>query len=138
MPSCLAICASGRESVISHASAASRPALLAYLAYHRHQSYSRQSLIEIFWPESEPQTGRYNLSNALSSLRNPLEPPGVPGGSVIIAERFSVELNAEAVTTDVAAFEQALRTGRRVTCMPPPPPEPSEQYLAFLIRSLIG
>jgi DNA-binding SARP family transcriptional activator len=74
----------------------------ALLAYHRHQSHSRESLIEIFWPESEPETGRHNLSNALSSLRNQLEPPGVPGGSVIIADRFSVQLNPEAVTTDVA------------------------------------
>src|SRR5438477_8473030 len=84
-------------------------ALLAYLAYHRHQSHSRETLIELFWPESEPETGRHNLSNALSSLRGQLEPPGVPGGTVIIADRFSVELNPDAVTTDVVAFEQALR-----------------------------
>lgn len=83
--------------------------LLAYLAYHRHQSHSRAALIEIFWPESEQETGRHNLSNALSSLRSQLEPPGIPSGTVIIADRFSVELNSEAVSTDVAEFEQGLR-----------------------------
>jgi DNA-binding SARP family transcriptional activator len=84
-------------------------ALLAYLAYHRHQSPTREALIERFWPDTEPETGRHNLSNALSSLRHQLEPPGVPGGAVIIADRFSVELNPDAVATDVAEFEQALR-----------------------------
>lgn len=83
--------------------------LLAYLAYHRDRSHSRETLIELFWPNSEPEAGRHNLSNALSSLRNQLELPGMPGGSVIIADRFSVELNSDAVITDVVVFEQALR-----------------------------
>src|SRR5437667_11082165 len=76
-------------------------ALLAYLAYHRHQSHTREVLIELFWPDSEMETGRHNLSNALSSLRSQLEPPGVLAGAVIIADRFSVELNPDAFTTDV-------------------------------------
>src|SRR5579859_4950738 len=64
-------------------------ALLAYLAYYRHQSHSRESLIERFWPDGEPEGRRHTLCNALSSLRNQLEPPGVLNGSVIIADRFS-------------------------------------------------
>jgi DNA-binding SARP family transcriptional activator len=84
-------------------------ALLAYLTYHLHQSHSREALVEFLWPDGEIETGRHNLSNALSSLRNQLEPPGVLAGTVIIADRFSVELNSDAVTTDVAEFEQALR-----------------------------
>ena len=109
MASSLAMCASGRERHITRFRSQQTGALLAYLAYHRH---SRASLIEIFWSESEsesePETGRHHLSNALSSLRNQVEPPGVPGGSVSIADRFSGELNPEAVTTDAAEFEQAL------------------------------
>jgi hypothetical protein len=42
----------------------------------------------------------------------------------------------EAVTTDVAEFEQALRPGPEGNVMPPP--EPLEQCLAFLIPSLTG
>src|SRR5579871_6938012 len=109
------LCVPQRERHITRFRSQQTGALLADRAYHRHQSHSRESLIEIFWPESEPETGRHNLSNALSSLRNQLEPPGVPGGSVIIADCFSVERNPEAVTTDVAEFAQVLRPRRTVT-----------------------
>ncbi len=53
--------------------------------------------------------GRHNLSVALSSLRQQLEPPGIPDGAVLVAERFSVRLDPSAVTTDVSEFEVALR-----------------------------
>lgn len=76
--------------------------LLAYLAYHRQQSHSRDVLIEMFWPDTTMESGRHNLSHALSSLRNQLEPPGVPAGAVIVADRFAIELNLDAFTTDVA------------------------------------
>jgi DNA-binding SARP family transcriptional activator len=86
-------------------------ALLAYLAYHRHRSHLRDQLVELLWPECDPQAGRSNLSRELSGLRHQLEPPGVPGaradrgcGAVIVADRAAVRLNPAAVTTDVAAF----------------------------------
>lgn len=84
-------------------------ALLAFLAYHRQHSHGREVLIEMLWPDTTPESGRHNLSHALSSLRNLLEPPGVPAGFVIIADRFSVQLNPDAFTTDVAEFEQELQ-----------------------------
>jgi predicted ATPase/DNA-binding SARP family transcriptional activator len=84
-------------------------ALLAYLAYYQGRSHARETLIDMLWPESEPESGRHNLSLALSSLRSQLEPPGVSDGAVIVADRFSVELNPEAVTTDVNVFEQSVR-----------------------------
>jgi len=85
-------------------------ALLAYLAYHLGRSHPREVLIEMLWPDATtPESGRHNLSLALSSLRNQMEPPGVPAGTVIVADRLSVELNPAAVRTDVAAFEQGLR-----------------------------
>ncbi len=84
-------------------------ALFAYLAYHRHRSHPRETLIELFWPEAEPESSRHSLSLALSSLRNQLEPPGVEPGGVVVADRWSVELNPDAFTTDVGDFETALR-----------------------------
>lgn len=84
--------------------------LLAYLAYHLRQAHSREILIEMLWPESDALTLRNNLSVALSTLRNQFEPPGVPQGAVIRADRFSVGLNPATVTTDVAQFEQAIKT----------------------------
>jgi len=52
--------------------------LLAYLAYYPHRSHPREALIELLWPECEPQAGRNNLSVSLSWLRRQLEPRG-PG-----------------------------------------------------------
>jgi predicted ATPase/DNA-binding SARP family transcriptional activator len=83
-------------------------ALLAYLAYYRDRPHPRECLIEMFWPESVPAAGRQSLSQALSHLRHPLEPPG----AALIADRSSVRLNACAITTDVAEFEAALRSAR--------------------------
>src|SRR5438067_5080302 len=86
--------------------------ILAYLAYHR-RNHSRELLTETFWPDADLESARHSLSMALSSLRTALEPPGVPAGSVIAADRVSVELNPDAFTTDVMEFEQALRLAAR-------------------------
>ncbi len=85
-------------------------ALLAYLACYRNRTHPREELIELLWPESEPEAGQMSLRTALSSLRRQLEPPGVPPGSVLVADRSQVRLNPPAFTTDVAEFEAALRS----------------------------
>jgi DNA-binding SARP family transcriptional activator len=88
-------------------------ALLAYLAYYAHRAHPRDTLIEILWPECDPDAGRNRLSVSLSSLRRQLEPPGVPTGGVIVADHAGVRLNPQAVTTDVAQFESALQAASR-------------------------
>jgi predicted ATPase/DNA-binding SARP family transcriptional activator len=93
-------------------------ALLAYLAFHLDRRHPREVLFELFWPECVPNAGRHNLSVALSSLRHQLEPPGVPQGAVIIADRASVRLNPAAVTTDVAEFEAALQSAQQTDSQP--------------------
>jgi DNA-binding SARP family transcriptional activator len=85
-------------------------ALLAYLAYHLRRTHPREVLIELLWPEDDPDAARHKLSVALSWLRHELEPPGVPDGSVLVTERFSIGLNPDTVTTDVAEFEAALQS----------------------------
>nr|CAA9265327.1 hypothetical protein AVDCRST_MAG63-2647 [uncultured Armatimonadetes bacterium] len=50
---------------------------------------------------------------ALSSLRHQLEPPGVPGGTVLQADRFSVRLNPDAVSADVTEFDAAVTGAAR-------------------------
>lgn len=84
-------------------------ALLAYLAYFSNRSHPREILIDTFWPEFEPGAGRNNLSTALSTLRHQLEPPGVPSGTVLIADRENVQLNPASVITDVAEYNAAIR-----------------------------
>jgi predicted ATPase/DNA-binding SARP family transcriptional activator len=87
--------------------------LLAYLAYFPHRTHPRDALIELLWPDTDLSAGRASLSVALSFLRQHLEPPGWPPGSVLLADRSSVRLNPEAIATDVAAFEAALRDAAR-------------------------
>ncbi|OJU61854.1 MAG: hypothetical protein BGO01_13140 [Armatimonadetes bacterium 55-13] len=86
--------------------------LLAYLAYFSERSHSREELAEMLWPECEPELGRRNLRQTLSSLRRPLEPPGVPAGAVLTAKQGRVSLNLEFVNTDVAEFKAAVRSER--------------------------
>jgi predicted ATPase/DNA-binding SARP family transcriptional activator len=101
--------------------------LLAYLAHHVDRPHSREGLIEMLWPEAEPEAGQTSLRTALSSLRRQLEPPAVPPGSVLAATRSQVRLNAAAISTDTAEFEAALRTARAAR---------TEEREAPLIRAL--
>ena len=82
-------------------------ALLARLALFPRTTHPREELLELIWPEIEPEVARGRLRRALFSLRRQLE-AGFPAGSVLAADRLSVGLNPSAFTTDVAAFEQAV------------------------------
>jgi predicted ATPase/DNA-binding SARP family transcriptional activator/class 3 adenylate cyclase len=101
------------EQIITRFKTQKVASLFAYLAFYLRQTHSREILIELLWPESNAPTLRNSLSVALSSLRNQFEPPGVPQGTVLRADRFSVGLNPATVTTDVAEFEQALKAAAR-------------------------
>lgn len=101
------------ERVITRFKTQRVAALFAYLAYHPRQVHSRELLMELLWPESDSPTLRNSLSVALSSLRHQFEPPGVPQGTVLRADRFSVGLNPAVVETDVVRFERALQAASR-------------------------
>jgi len=87
--------------------------LLGWLAYHLDRTHPREVLSELLWPWARPESGRQSLSTALTSLRHQLEPPGVAPGTVLKADRFTVQLAPEAVSTDVATFHAALRAAER-------------------------
>jgi len=88
-------------------------ALLAYLAFYRTRTHPREILIDLFWPDAAPERGRNSLSIALSSIRHQIEPPGVPADAVLLADRFTVGLNPENVTTDVEEFQGLIARGGR-------------------------
>jgi DNA-binding SARP family transcriptional activator len=96
--------------------------LLAYLAYHLHRSHHRDALIELLWPELAPPSARNSLSKALSFLRHDLEPPGIPDGTILLANHSAVQLNPAEVATDVTLFElvhagaKGPRVKRRAAC----------------------
>lgn len=89
--------------------------LLAYLACFPRREHPREVLMELFWTECELDAARHSLNVALSSLRKQLEPCGVADGDVLQSNRFSVRLNPQTVTTDVAEFEAAIRGAAAAT-----------------------
>jgi DNA-binding SARP family transcriptional activator len=93
--------------------------LLAYLALfsdpasRRPHCHRRDDLAFLLWPESDAESARASLRYALTLARRVLEPEGTPRGSILIADRASVQLNAGRITTDVAEFEAALQAAAR-------------------------
>lgn len=86
--------------------------LLAYLAFHQSASHPRESVAQVLWPEADDATARRNLRQALSSLRNVLEPVPWPAGSVLVTHHDRLQLRPETLTTDIALFESAAEQGR--------------------------
>src|SRR5437763_1070782 len=86
--------------------------LLAYLAYHLNQTHSRDTLVERIWPEHDVARGRACLSTAVYSLRRQLEPPDVPVGSILLANKVEVRLNPRSVTTDLQEFASKIHQSK--------------------------
>src|SRR5438034_471853 len=99
------------DRVVTHFQRQKVGALIAYLAYYPDRAHRREELIELLWPEVAAEDGRNSLRQTLFLLRQQLEPPGVPPGSVLAADRTSVRMNREAVNTDVAEFGAACSAG---------------------------
>jgi two-component SAPR family response regulator len=83
--------------------------VLGYLAFHVGRTISRDVLIENFWPDDPERQARDSLNTALSSLRRQLTELGLD--QVLFADRNSVRLEAELVSTDVAEFRALAAAG---------------------------
>jgi DNA-binding SARP family transcriptional activator len=89
------------EQVIERFRTQKTAALLVLLALRgRH---TREGICALLWPDSAPEAARSSLSSALTSLRRDL------GEHVLLADRQVVALAPATVSTDVAAFDQALK-----------------------------
>jgi DNA-binding SARP family transcriptional activator len=86
---------------------------LARLAYHPHRSHLREELCDWLWPDTDPEAARHNLRNVLHWLRQALEPEDAPAARLLLANRTTVQLDADRVTTDVAEFAAALDAAAR-------------------------
>lgn len=82
-----------------------RLALLALLGASRNHGWSREKLIALLWPDTDPAEARRHLSQSVYLLRKGL------GEDAIATHGESVELNTDVVWTDVGAFHEALREG---------------------------
>ncbi len=85
-----------------------RVALLAYLALRSPEGGTRRdTLLGLFWPESDAARARGALRNALHFLRRSLGPDAIPSEG-----DEEVRLSPERVWCDAVAYERLLADGR--------------------------
>src|SRR4029450_12845745 len=77
-------------------------ALLAYLACHPGEKQPRDRLTALLWGDRGGQEGRHSLSQTLLSLRQELG----EANSLLLIERETVTLRADAVESDVLDFRR--------------------------------
>src|SRR5918992_5592935 len=95
------------ESVEALVSQPKRLGLLAYLAIAAPRGFQRRdSLLALFWPESDQTHARSALRNALSFLRHQL------GEAVIVTRGDEVGLDSATFWCDVSAFVASWEAGR--------------------------
>lgn len=83
-----------------------RLAVLAYLAVaHPRSSHRRDTLLGMFWPESSEERARNSLNQVVFNLRRFL------GDDVLVSTADTLELNANQLWCDAAAFEERLGAG---------------------------
>lgn len=98
--------ASLNKTIISKFRTQKTASLLAYIIYYNKIEHSRDSLIDIFWPENDIQSGRHNLSQALSSIRSQFNQVNSASSSLIISNRNFISFNKELSKTDVGLFKE--------------------------------
>jgi len=87
-------------------------ALLARLALAPDRAHPREELVELLWPGVALAVGRNRLRQVLSTLKSMLEPAGVPGVSVVLADRLSVRAAPGGLSCDAVRFEELARAGQ--------------------------
>lgn len=89
------------------------PALLAYLAYFADRHHPRELLIEMLWPDADPEAGRNRLSVTLSRIRAHLLETSAAGASTIQADRFHLWIDRGLVQTDIGELEAHLASAQQ-------------------------
>jgi DNA-binding SARP family transcriptional activator/TolB-like protein/Tfp pilus assembly protein PilF len=88
---------------IGGAAANRRPlALLALLAVNGGRGLSRDTIVALLWPESEPERGRNSLSQVISGLRREL------GADDLLLGTAELRVNTDVLACDVIEFEQRV------------------------------
>jgi predicted ATPase/DNA-binding SARP family transcriptional activator len=102
--------------------------LLAHLAFYLGRERTREELGEMLWPDQPDEAIRRNLRQALFSLRQTLEPPPLPKGSILSVQQSGVRFEPTTVQTDVAEFSGLVERARKSS-------EPDEQ-VSFLKKAV--
>jgi DNA-binding SARP family transcriptional activator len=82
-----------------------RLALLAIAASAGRRGVSREKLLSLLWPDSDPEAARHSLYQALHAIRRSL------GSDQVFLGTTTLQLNPELVTSDVTEFEEAVEQG---------------------------
>ncbi len=89
-------------------------AILKYLLARRGTPIAKDILMDVFWPDADPESARRNLHQAIYSLRQTLR-RGDPNVQYIQFENNQYMLNPElSVWVDFEEFETYIQTGRRL------------------------
>ncbi len=89
---------------IDHFESGRTGAALAYLALNSNHPVPREELAEAIWPDQPQELTRHRLRQSIYSLRQQLEPPGIPQNSVLIADKTTLQLNPSSFSCDVLDF----------------------------------
>jgi predicted ATPase/DNA-binding SARP family transcriptional activator len=85
-------------------------ALFSHLAFYGDRSHPREALIDLMWPEIDPEVGRNHLRVLLHRLREQLDEPANAADRLLLTDRDTVRLRPLGFTTDVADFGAALES----------------------------
>ncbi|HYC30866.1 MAG TPA: protein kinase [Gemmatimonadales bacterium] len=82
-----------------------RLALLAIVASAGRRGVSRDKLLSVLWPDSDPEPARHSLYQALHAIRRSL------GSDQVFLGTATLQFNPELIGSDVAEFEEAVEQG---------------------------
>ncbi|MDX1934818.1 MAG: tetratricopeptide repeat protein [Capsulimonadales bacterium] len=90
-------------------------ALFTYLALHPERRHPREVLCDLLWPETDRDSSRNRLSQAVGWLRPRLESEESLRGRVLLTDRQRVGIEITAIATDVSEFLEAVASAERTT-----------------------
>ena len=84
--------------------------LLQLLITQRRKKPHKEQIIDVLWPDLDPETGDRDFRVALNALQNALEPDRAPRtpSRVIIRSELNYSLNMDEIWLDVDEFEKEL------------------------------
>jgi DNA-binding SARP family transcriptional activator len=83
--------------------------LMARLAYHWGRPASSEAIIEMLWPESDPERGRARLNSAASLIRQILRTDGHTDAEYVLRSSATIQLNPDLLEqNDLLEFKKTL------------------------------
>lgn len=102
------------EHPISEWSSRKGKSILKYLLLHRHRPITKEVLMELFWPDSDPDAARNNLNVAIYGLRQALR-NGYPDFSHVLFQDDSYLLNPQlSIWLDVEEFGKRFNAAQEL------------------------